>query len=78
MEIELTPRLRGLFHEWAFFAAIAAGVMLVVLSDGALATFSSWVYAAALAAMFGASALYHRFPWKSAGGGCGRAASTTR
>ena len=67
MEIELTPRLRGLFHEWAFFAAIAAGVMLVVLSDGALATFSSWVYAAALAAMFGASALYHRFPWKSAG-----------
>jgi len=67
MEIELTPRLRGLFHEWAFFAAIAAGVMLVVLSDGALATFSSWVYAAALVAMFGASALYHRFPWKSAG-----------
>ena len=67
MEIELTPRLRGLFHEWAFFAAVAAGAMLVVLSDGALATFSSWVYAAALAAMFGASALYHRFPWKSAG-----------
>ena len=60
-----TPRLRGLFHEWAFFAALAAGAMLVVLADGALATFSSWVYAAALAAMFGASALYHRFPWKS-------------
>jgi hemolysin III len=67
MEIELgRPRLRGLFHEWAFFAALAAGAMLVVLADGALATFSSWVYAAALAAMFGASALYHRFPWKSA------------
>ncbi len=66
MELELTPRLRGLFHEWAFFAALAAGAMLVVLSDGALAMFSSWVYAAALAAMFGASALYHRFPWKSA------------
>jgi len=41
--------------------------MLVVLADGALAKFSSWVYAAALAAMFGASALYHRFPWKSTG-----------
>jgi hemolysin III len=54
------------FHEWAFFAALAAGAMLVVLADGALATFSSWIYAAALAAMFGASALYHRFPWKSA------------
>jgi hemolysin III len=63
---ELRPLLRGVFHEWAFFAALAAGAMLVVLADGTLATFSSWVYAAALAAMFGASALYHRFPWKSA------------
>jgi hemolysin III len=66
MGIDVRPRLRGVFHEWAFFAALAAGAMLVVLADGALATFSSWVYAAALAAMFGASALYHRFPWKSA------------
>ena len=62
---ELRPLLRGVFHQWAFFAALAAGAMLVVLADGALATISSWVYAAALAAMFGASALYHRFPWKS-------------
>ena len=66
MILDARPRLRGVFHEWAFFAAIAAGAMLVVLADGALATFSSWVYAVALAAMFGASALYHRFPWKSA------------
>ena len=66
MGIDVRPRLRGVFHEWAFFAALAAGAMLVVLADGTLATFSSWVYAAALAAMFGASALYHRFPWKSA------------
>lgn len=66
MDAELRPRLRGVFHQWAFVAAVAAGVVLVVLSDGWLATFSSWVYAAALVAMFGASALYHRFPWKSA------------
>jgi hemolysin III len=39
--------------------------MLVVLAEGALAMLSSWVYAAALAAMFGASALYHRFPWRT-------------
>ena len=64
--IDIRPRLRGVFHEWAFFAALAAGAMLIVIADGALATFSSWVYALALAAMFGASALYHRFPWKSA------------
>ena len=63
---EVRPLLRGVFHKWAFFAAVAAGAMLVVLADGALATFSSWVYAVALAAMFGASALYHRYPFKSA------------
>ena len=66
MVLDVRPRLRGVFHEWAFFAALAAGAMLVVIADGALATFSSWIYAAALAAMFGASALYHRFPWKNA------------
>ena len=61
-----TPILRGVFHLGAFVAALAAGVVLVVLADGARETASAWVYAAALAAMFGASALYHRFPWRSA------------
>jgi hemolysin III len=65
MHDELRPRLRGVFHLWAFVGAIAAGVVLVVLADGALEILSTWVYAAALAAMFGASALYHRFPWRS-------------
>lgn len=64
-ELEQVPLLRGVFHLWAFVAAIAAGVVLVVLADGALETVSSWIYAASLAAMFGASALYHRFPWRS-------------
>jgi hemolysin III len=59
------PRLRGVFHLWAFFAAIAAGVVLVTLADGALPRFAAWVYVMALAAMFGASALYHRYPFKS-------------
>ncbi len=66
MQLEPKPRLRGIFHEWAFFAALAAGAMLAVLANGPLATLSCWVYALALAAMFGASALYHRFPWQSA------------
>lgn len=59
------PRLRGVFHLWAFVAAIAAGIVLGVLADGALEIFSAWTYVVALAAMFGASALYHRFPWRS-------------
>ena len=65
VELEQVPLLRGVFHLWAFVAAIAAGIVLVVLADGVAATASSWVYATALAAMFGASALYHRVSWKS-------------
>ena len=67
MTAPLVPRLRGVFHQYAFFAAVAAGVVLVALADGMRERVAVWVYAAALAAMFGASALYHRFPWRSAG-----------
>ena len=66
MRAPLVPRLRGVFHQYAFFAAVLAGVVLVVLADGYLERFAVWVYVAALAAMFGASALYHRFPWRTA------------
>jgi hemolysin III len=59
------PRLRGVLHQWAFFAALAAGISLVALADGLRERFASWVYATALAAMFGASALYHRVDWRS-------------
>ena len=60
------PRLRGVFHQYAFVAAVVGGTLLVVLADGYLERFAVWVYAVALAAMFGASALYHRFPWRTA------------
>jgi len=60
------PRLRGVLHLWAFFVAIAAGLLLIAFAEGALPRFAAWVYATALAAMFGASALYHRYPFKSA------------
>ena len=62
----MKPRLRGVFHQWAFYVALAAGLVLVVLADGWLPRFAAWVYATALIAMFGASALYHRYPFKSA------------
>jgi hemolysin III len=62
----ITPRLRGVFHLYAFFAALGAGTVLVALADGFRERFAAWVYAAALAAMFGASACYHRFPWRNA------------
>jgi hemolysin III len=59
------PRLRGVLHLYAFAAAVVAGTVLVVLADGFRERFAVWVYAVALAAMLGASALYHRFPWQS-------------
>jgi hemolysin III len=66
VELERPPLLRGVFHLGAFVAAVGAGVVLVVLADGGTETASSWIYGATLVAMFGVSALYHRFPWRSA------------
>jgi hemolysin III len=66
MELSDRPRLRGHFHGYAFFAAVAAGAALVALAEGARARVACAIYAAALAGMFGASALYHLVPWRSA------------
>jgi hemolysin III len=66
MEAGSRPRLRGVFHFWAFFGAIVAGIVLVSIAHGTRARLAALVYVFALAAMFGASALYHRFPWRSA------------
>jgi hemolysin III len=59
------PLLRGVFHQYAFFAAVGAGATLAALADGARARIAVLVYALSLAGMFGASALYHRGPWRS-------------
>jgi hemolysin III len=65
MDAPVKPRLRGVFHQYAFFAALAAGTALVAVSDSGRELLATWVYAAALAAMFGVSALYHRVTWRS-------------
>jgi hemolysin III len=65
VDLSPRPRLRGVFHLYAFFAAVAGGIALVALAEGARARFAGAVYAIALAAMLGASALYHRVPWRS-------------
>ena len=66
MATPVKPRLRGVLHQWAFYIAIAAGLVLVAVADGWLPRFAAWVYATALVGMFGASALYHRYPFQSA------------
>ena len=65
MDAAVKPRLRGVLHEYAFYVALCAGIVLVALSDSARELVATWVYAAALAAMFGVSALYHRVDWRS-------------
>ena len=65
MELVPKPRLRGVFHQYAFYVALVAGAVIVALADSKRELFATWVYAVALTAMFGVSALYHRVDWKS-------------
>ena len=66
MDASLKPRLRGVFHQYAFYVAAVAGIVLVAVSDSTRELLATWIYAFALAAMFGISALYHRVDWRSA------------
>jgi len=57
------PRLRGVFHELGFYAAVCVGVVLVLTAEAGRARVSAAVFSACVAACFGASALYHRPTW---------------
>jgi hemolysin III len=58
----IVPRLRGVSHAAAFFLAVVAAAMIVNLAPNGRATVAVGIYGAALAALFGGSALYHRWP----------------
>jgi hemolysin III len=64
MNVELRPRLRGVFHQYSFFASIVLGVLLVAGASGSVERVSTAIFAVALALMFGISALYHRVTWR--------------
>ncbi|MFZ0040513.1 MAG: hemolysin III family protein [Solirubrobacteraceae bacterium] len=55
------PTLRGLSHVVAFFVSIAAAVTVVVLAPAGRATIAVAIYGVSLVALFGGSALYHRW-----------------
>ena len=57
------PLLRGVFHQGAFFVAVIAAPLLIVSADGERRRLAATVFAASVAACFGASALYHRVNW---------------
>lgn len=58
------PKLRGVFHEIAFFVAVLLGIPLVISADPGKARLSAIVFASCVALCFGASALYHRPTWQ--------------
>jgi hemolysin III len=63
------PRMRGWLHHWSFVLSMAAGATLVTaaatLVGTAVAVVSCSVYVATVLGLFGISALYHRYPWRS-------------
>jgi len=59
------PRLRGVFHQWAFFASLVAGAGLILEAGSARARIAIAIYALCVAALFGISALYHRLEWRT-------------
>jgi hemolysin III len=58
---EVVPRLRGLLHAYAFWFAVAAAIVLVVVAEDSRARISAVIYGVGLCALFGASATYHRW-----------------
>jgi hemolysin III len=64
MDAQVRPRLRGVSHQYAFFVSVVLGVGLVAGASGPRERASVAVFAAAVATMFGVSALYHRLTWR--------------
>ncbi len=64
MDYAERPRLRGVIHQAAFAVAIVVGALLIAYADeDARTRAAAAIFAASVAAMFGASALYHRVTW---------------
>jgi hemolysin III len=57
------PRLRGVSHAYAFCGALVAAVTLIAVTPGGIPRASAAIYGAGLCALFGGSALYHRWRW---------------
>jgi hemolysin III len=58
------PRLRGVSHQYAFFVSLGCGVGLILAASGGRARLAASIYAVAVSALLGTSALYHRVTWR--------------
>jgi hemolysin III len=61
--VRIKPKLRGVFHEAGFYAALAAGAAMVVTADPGRGRAAALIFSSCVAICFGASALYHRPTW---------------
>lgn len=62
--VRVKPKLRGVFHEVAFFAAVGLAIPLAITADEGKARLSAIVFGVCVAFCFGVSALYHRPTWQ--------------
>src|SRR6476661_8407761 len=62
--VGVKPRLRGVLHEYAFFVSLACGVGLILAAADGRARVAAVIYAFAVSALLGTSALYHRHDWR--------------
>jgi hemolysin III len=64
------PRLRGRLHQYAFFVALACGIVLCSIAasrPGVEPLLSCLIYSLTVLGLFGISALYHRRTWSERG-----------
>lgn len=60
------PLLRGVFHLYAAFAALAGAVLLMMVAGSPQAFVGGAIFAASLVLLYGTSAAYHRIAWRPA------------
>jgi len=61
------PKLRGVFHEVAFFVSLVSGGALIWAAPTTGSAVVMAVYALSISALFGVSALFHRHTWGPVG-----------
>ncbi|GAC1435240.1 MAG: hemolysin III family protein [Solirubrobacteraceae bacterium] len=65
-ELIAKPRWRGVLHQWGFGVSLLCGAGLVVSAPAGRGVIAALIYASAVSALLGTSALYHRVTWQPA------------
>ncbi len=61
------PRLRGVSHQWTFFAGLGLAAALLFIAPAGRPRVAALVYGLSFLALFGVSALLHRRRWEARG-----------